>query len=198
VEGQMDVIALTRLGFPIGVATSGTALTEQHVKLLKRYTEHVYFLFDNDPAGQQASFKALKMCYHQDVFPKIISLGTDSKDADDLANHEHGKQLFKTALEAATDGFLVLFERLRANFDMNSPVDKQKLINAMFELIISVANVAIQEHYKLLLAEKLGFAPEIINVQFQKYRSGNGRIFSKQLEKIETEGKAESYQLNRE
>ncbi len=197
VEGQMDVIALTRLGFPIGVATSGTALTEQHVKLLKRYTEHVYFLFDNDSAGQQASFKALKMCYYQDVFPKIISLGAESKDADDLANNEHGKQLFETALEAAKDGFLVLFERLRANFDMSSPVDKQKLINAMFELIISVANVTIQEHYKLLLAEKLWFAPEIINVQFQKYKSGDGRIFIKQLEKIETEGKAEPYQLNR-
>jgi len=61
VEGQMDVIALTRLGFPIGVATSGTALTEDHIKLLKRYTENLYFLFDNDKAGQQATFRALKL-----------------------------------------------------------------------------------------------------------------------------------------
>jgi DNA primase len=50
VEGQMDVIALARLGFPIGVATSGTSITEDHVKILKRYTENIYFLFDNDKA----------------------------------------------------------------------------------------------------------------------------------------------------
>lgn len=50
VEGQMDVIALHRLGLPIGVATCGTALTSDHLKLIKRYTENVYLLFDNDPA----------------------------------------------------------------------------------------------------------------------------------------------------
>jgi DNA primase len=50
VEGQMDVIGLSRIGFPIGVATSGTALTEDHIKLLKRYTENLYLLFDNDKA----------------------------------------------------------------------------------------------------------------------------------------------------
>lgn len=155
VEGQMDVIALARIDFPIGVATSGTALSEEHIKIVKRHTENFYFLFDNDKAGQQASFRALKLCYNQDIFPKIISLPEGCKDIDDVANLENGKQLFETALEQAHDGFLVMFEKIRTNSDMTSPIDKQKLINAMFELIISVGNVTIQEHYKGLLAEKL-------------------------------------------
>jgi DNA primase len=67
----------------------------------------------------------------------------------------NGKQLYETSLEQAQDGFLVMFERLRNAGDMTSPIDKQKLINAMFELIISVSNITIQEHYKSLLAEKL-------------------------------------------
>ncbi|MBU0626617.1 toprim domain-containing protein [Patescibacteria group bacterium] len=46
----MDVIALARLDMPIGVATSGTALTEEHIKLIQRYTSQVYLLFDNDKA----------------------------------------------------------------------------------------------------------------------------------------------------
>jgi DNA primase len=50
VEGQMDVIALHRLDMPTGVATCGTALTAEHLKLIKRYTENVYLLFDNDSA----------------------------------------------------------------------------------------------------------------------------------------------------
>jgi DNA primase len=155
VEGQMDVIALARLGLPIGVATSGTSLTEDHIKILKRYTEHLFFLFDNDKAGQQATFRALKLCYHQDLFPKIIMLPEDVKDVDDVANLENGRELFKTCLSEAQDGLLAIFERLRATSDMTSPIEKQKLINAMFELIISVSNLTIQEHYKGVLAEKL-------------------------------------------
>ncbi|MDR0369402.1 MAG: hypothetical protein LBH96_02455 [Candidatus Peribacteria bacterium] len=77
------------------------------------------------------------------------------KDVDELANIEKGKQLFESALEEAKDGFIAMFERFRAHSDMSSPIDKQKLINAMFEMIIAVGNVTIQEHYKLLLAEKL-------------------------------------------
>jgi hypothetical protein len=81
---------------------------------------------------------------------------------------------------------------------MTSPIDKQKLINAMFELIISVGNLTIQEHYKVLLAEKLGFAPEIINVQFQKYKSGEGKILLRQQERQEEQAKPASYQPSRE
>jgi len=46
----MDVIALSGLGFDNAVATCGTSLTEGHLKILKRYTDHVYLLFDNDDA----------------------------------------------------------------------------------------------------------------------------------------------------
>jgi DNA primase len=155
VEGQMDVIGLTRLGFPLGVATSGTSLTDEHIKILKRYTENLYLLFDNDKAGQQATFRAMRLCYHQNIFPKVLTLPETVKDIDDVANLENGKQLFETCLTNAQDGFLVLFERLRNTSDMTSPIDKQKLINATFELIIAVSNVTIQEHYKTLLAEKL-------------------------------------------
>ncbi|MDR2190579.1 MAG: toprim domain-containing protein [Candidatus Peribacteria bacterium] len=198
VEGQMDVIGLHRLGFPIGVATSGTALTEDHIKILKRHTEHLYFLFDNDTAGQQATFRAMKLCYHHNLFPKIVNLPPETKDVDELANLEHGKERFESCLQQAQDGFLALFDQIRASSDMSSPIDKQKLINAMFELIISVSNLTIQEHYKLLLAEKLGFAPEIIKVQFQNYRAGEGKFLLRQQERQETSAKPPSYQPQRE
>lgn len=57
VEGYMDVIGLYRLGYPIGVATCGTAVSSHHVKLLKRYNDNIYFLFDHDQAGLQASIR---------------------------------------------------------------------------------------------------------------------------------------------
>lgn len=188
VEGQMDVIGLARLGFPIGVASSWTAFTEEHVQLIKRHIDELYLLFDNDTAGQQATIRALKLCYQQDLFPKIISLPQEIewikiKDADDIANLANGQDLFNWYFNNAQDGFLVIFNRLRVMWDMNSPVDKQKLINMMFELILCVQNLTIQEHYKILLAEKLGFAPEILDAQFKRFKVWEGKFLIRQMEK---------------
>ena len=197
VEGQMDVIWLARLWFPIWIATSWTALTEQHVKIIKRYTENLYLLFDNDQAGRQATFRALKLCYAQDIFPKIISLPSWFKDADELANNKEWNQIFQECIDNASDWFLEIFERLRSSFDMNSPVDKTKLINTMFELILSVNNVLIQESYKRLFAEKLWFPFETVDLQFKKYTQWAGKIFIQQ-KKHKEENKDQQYHPDRE
>jgi DNA primase len=70
----MDVIGLARLGYHIGVATCGTAFTPEHIKLIKRYTENLFLIFDSDNAGQEASLKALTLTYQNNIFPKIITL----------------------------------------------------------------------------------------------------------------------------
>lgn len=197
VEWQMDVIGLARLWFPIWVATSGTALTEQHVKILKRHTENLFLLFDNDQAGRQATFRALKLCYAQDIFPKIISLPEWFKDADELANHENWNQIFQQCIDKASDGFLEMFNRLRSSFDMNSPVDKTKLINTMFELILAVNNVLIQESYKRAFADKLWFPFETVDLQFKKYVQWAGKIFIQQQRRQE-ENSESKYQPDRE
>lgn len=196
VEGQMDVIWLARLWFPVWVATSWTALTEQHIKILKRHTENLYLLFDNDNAWRQATFRALKLCYAQDIFPKIISLPDWYKDADDLANDENWNQIFEKCIEDSSDWFLEIFDRLRSSFDMNSPVDKTKLINTMFELILSVSNILIQESYKRSFAEKLWFPFETVDLQFKKYVQWAGKIFVQQQRK--QENTTPHYQPDRE
>ena len=197
VEWQMDVIWLARLWCPIWVATSGTALTDQHVKILKRHTENIYLLFDNDQAGRQATFRALKLCYAQDLFPKIVSLPEWFKDADELANHENWNQIFQQCIDKASDGFLEMFNRLRSSFDMNSPVDKTKLINTMFELILAVNNILIQESYKRAFADKLWFPFETVDLQFKKYTQWAGKIFIQQQRRQE-ENSESKYHLDRE
>lgn len=196
VEGQMDVIWLARLWFPIWVATSWTALTEQHVKVLKRHSENIFLLFDNDNAGRQATFRALKLCYAQDLFPKIITLPDWFKDADELANHENWSHLFQWCIDKAHDWFLEIFDRLRTSFDMNSPVDKTKLINSMFELVLSVNNVLIQESYKKAFSDKLWFPFETVEIQFKKYVQWAWRILLQQKEREDR--KDDRYQPNRE
>ena len=198
VEWQMDLIWLATLLFPVWVATSGTALTEQHIKLLKRHTENIYLLFDNDQAWRQATFRALKLCYAQDIFPKIITLPEWFKDADEIANNENWNHIFQECIDNAMDWFVEMFSRLRGSFDMSSPVDKTKLINAMFELILSVNNLLIQESYKRLFAEKLWFSFETVDLQFKKYVQGAGRIYLQQQRKLHEWGEMQQYQPDRE
>ena len=198
VEWQMDVLWLAKLWIPVGVATSGTALTDEHVKLLKRYTENIYLMFDNDQAGQQATQRALKLFYQQNLFPKIISLPQPRKDIDEISNEENGKEIFNECISKAEDWFIELYNRLRKKSDMTSPIDKQKLINTLFDLIISVNSLTIQEHYKDILAKKLGFAYEIIDTQFKRYKSTDWKIQVIQNQRLQEQKQPEKYQLERE
>ena len=198
VEWQMDVLWLAKLWIPVGVATSWTSLTEEHVKLLKRYTENIFLMFDNDQAWQQATQRALKLFYQQNLFPKIISIPEPRKDIDEISNEENWKDIFNECLWKAKDGFIELYERLRKSLDITSPIDKQKLINALFDVIISVNSLAIQEHYKTILAEKLGFAYEILDTQFKRYKSWDWRIQVMQNNRIQEKKQTEKFQIERE
>jgi DNA primase len=169
VEWQMDVIALARLWLPIWVATCGTAVTSNHIKLMKRYTENVYILFDNDDAGKNATIRALKVAYRENIYPKMILLPKEFKDIDDLANVTDWLEIFNSCIKDSKDAFLQIYELLREKYDMSSPIDKQKLFNDMFGLIVNVDNYTIQEHYKQLLADKVWLPYEVVSLQLNKY-----------------------------
>lgn len=198
VEGQMDVLGLHRLQYPIGVASSGTALSEQHAKLLKRYTENIYLMFDNDAAGNQALLRALAVFYQQNLFPKVIALPQEYKDIDDLANIPNGKEILDQVVDTAKDGFLHSYELLRTGMDLHSPVDKQKLIITLFELILQVQSLTIQEHYKNILAEQLGFAPEILNTEFRRFRNKEGKFIVALQQKKQEQAQKSKYELQRD
>ena len=180
VEGQMDVIGLSRVGFPIGVATCGTALTMEHIKLIKRYTENMYLMFDNDDAWQEASIRGLNTAFQQNIFPKIITLPEEVKDIDELANNPEGKKLFQRAFEKAQDGFAMVLENQKKKFDMTSPVDKQKVLNIMFGLLQNISSVSIGQHYEQVLSDALGMRFEFIHEQFKKYTTSEWKIFQRQ------------------
>jgi len=180
VEGQMDVIGLARIGYHLWVATCGTALTPEHLKLIKRYTERVFLLFDNDTAGQEASMRALTLAYQNNIFPKIITLPEEYKDIDDLANMPDAKNIFDTQRTKSQDGFVVVFNTLKKKFDITSPIDKQKILNALFELIMQIDNINIQKHYLQVLGEQLGIRENIMETQYIQFSKKEGRFITQQ------------------
>jgi DNA primase len=194
VEGQMDVIGLARLGYHLGVATCGTALTQEHLKLIKRYTENLFLLFDSDSAGQEASLRALNLAYQHNLFPKIITLPEGYKDIDELANTAEGKEKFDEQRKKSQDGFSVVFQNLKEKFDLTSPIDKQKILNILFGLILNISNMPMQDHYIQILGEKLGLGYEVMRAQYVHFAKNEGKfVLQQKIRKTE-----KKYEIDRE
>lgn len=194
VEGQMDVIGLARLWYHLWVATCGTALTQEHIKLIKRFTEHLFLLFDSDDAWQEASLRALTLAYQNSIFPKIITLPDGFKDIDELANTAEGKSKFDEERKKGQDGFSVIFQNMKKKFDLTSPIDKQKVLNIMFGLILNINSSAMQDHYVQALGEKLGISYEIMRVQYVQFAKNEGKYILQQASRK----KEVKYQIDRE
>ena len=150
------------------------------MKLIKRYTENLFLLFDSDDAGQEASLRALSLAYQHNLFPKIISLPEGFKDIDELANTADGKAKFDEQREKSQDGFSVIFQNMRKKFDLTSPIDKQKVLNIMFGMILNINSSAMQDHYVQVLGEKLGIGYEIMRVQYVQYAKNEGKYILQQ------------------
>jgi len=99
VEGYMDLISLYQNGIKNVVAVSGTALTDDQVQLLSRYTKNVVLLFDSDTAGIKASMRSIELLLKRDMEVKIVSL-PEGEDPDSFIN-KYGKDEFDELIKKA-------------------------------------------------------------------------------------------------
>jgi DNA primase len=116
VEGYFDLLALHRAGFANAVAACGTALTADHARLLKRYAEQVVLVFDADPAGRQATFRAMDALLSDGLMVKAVSLAA-GEDPDSFLTRQ-GAEAFRLRLAAARPALeLFLDEQLQLHGD---------------------------------------------------------------------------------
>src|SRR5579872_7303559 len=83
-EGQFDVITAHQFGIANAVASSGTALTEDQLKLLKRFTDELLLVFDSDPAGRAAAFKAVELAAGHQMRTRVATIPAPAKDPDEF------------------------------------------------------------------------------------------------------------------
>ncbi|MFA7284511.1 MAG: DNA primase [Candidatus Absconditabacterales bacterium] len=191
VEGYMDVIGLYRIGLPVGLATCGTALTEEHLKQIKRYSDTVILLFDNDDAGRAATIRALKMAYAYDLYPSVLSLPDGMKDIDDFANAGKTKE---DLLATKQDGMLFVLETMKKRHDLNNPVEKKKIINECFDLIRSIADLGITQHYIGAIAHHFDLSDQIVLSQYKMWYKQN-RSYQSRIEPEIKSNKRDTKQL---
>jgi DNA primase len=102
VEGYTDVISLHQAGIENVVASSGTSLTEEQIRLIKRYTPNITILYDGDPAGIKASFRGIDMVLEQGMNVRIV-LFPDGEDPDSYARKHRRAELEELITTRAQD-----------------------------------------------------------------------------------------------
>jgi DNA primase len=112
VEGYFDQLALARAGFASAVATCGTALTEEHAGLLKRYCERLLLIFDQDSAGRKATFRAMDTLLPLGLPAAVVTFAAGEDPDSFLARH--GAAAFQERLAAARPVLEVYIEAVLA------------------------------------------------------------------------------------
>lgn len=121
-EGYMDVISLHQAGFTNAVASLGTALTQGHASLIKRYVKEVYLTYDSDEAGTKAALRAIPILREAGISAKVIRM-EPYKDPDEFIKNL-GKEAFEDRIREARNGFLFGVEVLEQDYDLASPEGK--------------------------------------------------------------------------
>ncbi|MBR2860334.1 MAG: DNA primase [Clostridia bacterium] len=117
-EGYMDVIALNMAGFDYGVASLGTAVTPEQVRLLKRYAQEIYICYDGDKAGISATHKVIDLMREAELKPKIIALEL-GVDPDEFIK-ANGAEAFKEKMKTARTSIEYLMDEIKEQCDMNT------------------------------------------------------------------------------
>ena len=118
-EGYMDVISMHQAGYTNAVASLGTALTEQHAALLKRYTDQVILTYDSDGAGVKAALRAIPILKRAGISTKVLNM-RPYKDPDEFIKNL-GAEAFEERIQKARNGFMFSLEILERDYDMTSP-----------------------------------------------------------------------------
>jgi DNA primase len=136
VEGYLDVLSLHQGGIENVVASSGTSLTENQIKLIGRYTKNITVLYDGDPAGIKASLRGIDLILEGGLNVDVV-LFPDGDDPDSYIR-KVGDTKFKEYLKAHSQDFISFKSELYAQEARNNPVKKAEAIR---EMVVSIAKI---------------------------------------------------------
>lgn len=171
VEGNMDVIASHQAGVKNVVASSGTALTERQLDILKKFSPNIKLAFDIDPAGDMATRRAIELAFQKGINIKIIEI-PDGKDPADVVAKDPKRWI--EAVKEATYVMDYLFEKLFTSDTQKDILKKKKATREFISFIAKLEDMIEKDHYIKKLADKINVGEDAIrktlekNVEFPK------------------------------
>jgi len=144
-EGYMDVVSLAQAGIENAVASSGTSLTPEQVKLIKRLTPNITILYDGDPAGIKAALRGIDIILEEDMNVKVVLL-PEPEDPDSYVQ-KHGAQGFISYKEQNAKDFILFKAAMLLKNVQNDPVKKTSAIKDIVESIALIPDAIKRSMY---------------------------------------------------
>ena len=168
VEGYMDLIALSQYGIENAVASSGTALTTDHARLLRRYAPKTILIFDGDTAGATAAMRGIGSLFEVGLEVRVVTLPEDH-DPDSYVRAQ-GPDGFSRLTENAAPAIDFLIAQFAQRDDLSTVDGKTRTANALAELVGRITDNALKQFLIKDIAEKIGIDEEILIVIAQRQR----------------------------
>jgi DNA primase len=158
-EGYLDVISAHMHGFSNAVAPLGTALTEEHGKLIRRFTGNIILLFDSDQAGRKAAKNAAKILFQNSLNVKVLTF-PEGEDPDSFLKKK------------GRDAFAKLIENRQTiiDFIVQGGGDKKVIAREAVEIICKIPDALLRNDYVKMLSEKLGIHETLVLEELNKAR----------------------------
>lgn len=173
-EGEFDAMLAHQYGYTQAVAIKGSALTQEHLRLIKRLTNRLIFSLDMDPAGNEASKRGIEEAEHFDFEMEAIQIEGGKDPADVFATNPAD---FKTFYKHRVPIYEFLIGNALKKHDVKSAYGKKEAIDEIVPYLYNIYNPIILEHYVKMLAEKTDTSHESIVKAIAVYRKN---LFKKQ------------------
>ena len=165
VEGYMDLISLAQAGIQHVVATSGTALTEDHCRLLARFARQVVLLFDGDAAGSTAAMRALEVLLGTGLDARVVSL--PSEHDPDTFVQTHGSDALLKRAENAQSVLDFYLEQLAQQHDLSSVEGKARAAERLKPLLAKPRDAVRRDLLLREVAERLSIDEQSLRHDLQ-------------------------------
>ena len=173
-EGNLDVVTLHQAGFDNAVACMGTALTQEQIRLLSRFTKELVLCYDNDNAGQLATQRALELLNNSEFTVKVLKLPNRmvdgrpvKQDADDFIKN-HGPAAFENLLSGSENGVEFRMAQIAAQYDLTSDEGRIGYAGEMAEELCKLENAVERDVYTNRAAQTAGLSPEAMKLEVQR------------------------------
>ena len=187
-EGNLDVVTLHQAGFDNAVACMGTALTQEQIRLLSRFTKELILCYDNDSAGSMATDRALELLRNTDFTVRVLRLPqrlADGKyvkqDADDFIKYQ-GRDAFERLLSDSANGIEFSVSEVAAKYDLKDDQGRIGYAQEISQLLCKLENPVERDIYTTRAAESAGLPPDVMRQEVQRAaRQRRAKARSKQL-----------------
>jgi len=168
-EGQMDVIAIHQAGVDCAVAAMGTALTEEHARIIGQYADEVVLCYDADEAGQKATRRAIDVFKNTKIVVKVIEI-EGAKDPDEYIQKK-GADHFRTLLDESGNSTEYMLDREALKYDVETDAGRNQYLRRAAEILASIPSPIERDIYASRIVRQFGNDKQSLITEIEQIRA---------------------------